>query len=94
MHVDTPCGTTQTAIASSWYASPKLQIPGIFIVQQGRNVLLKLMLLTNSPVFKALFDLPQPNSEPSEGADDSSPIILNGVSLTDMEAFLTLLYLP
>ena len=58
-------------------------------------------------MFGALFELPPPlrprihakrvqfgEESTAEGLDDTRPISLNGVSLVDFVAFLSLLYLP
>jgi hypothetical protein len=69
----------------------------------------RFMLATHSPVFRTLFELPPPLSQPCdcgkklraegeqeipEGSDDHHPIVLNGIMVADMEPFLTILYMP
>ncbi|CAG7847426.1 SubName: Full=Uncharacterized protein {ECO:0000313/EMBL:CCA68186.1} [Serendipita indica DSM 11827] len=79
----------------------------IFLVDNVLFNLHRFVLTRNSAVFGALFQLPPPQrlrvhakraqlGEESvpEGVDDTRPIVLNGVSLVDFEAFLSLLYLP
>jgi len=66
------------------------------LVIRVENTLFKVFRSTfirHSPVFKDLFSLPEPMGA-AEGSSDENPVHFSGISATDFERFLWVLYPP
>lgn len=62
-----------------------------FQVEDVQYKLHRSLLGKHSPVFEALFTIPQPAGS-SEGCSEENPIILSGIQAANFTRFLSLLY--
>ncbi|OBZ69900.1 hypothetical protein A0H81_10110 [Grifola frondosa] len=66
----------------------------VILVENTLFNIFRSTLTRHSPIFRDLFSLPEPTDLPAEGSGDTNPLHLPGISSTDFERLLWILYPP